>query len=71
MKYNRMLKKVEEEGGDVRDLPAAPRSENDDYVECKYCYRRFAPVAAERHIPKCKVAINRPLPPPHMRKIIE
>ncbi|CAI2384054.1 unnamed protein product [Moneuplotes crassus] len=68
IKMSRMIKKVQEEGGDITKIPVAPPSQNDDYVECRYCYRRYAPAVAERHIPKCKDMINRPKPPPHILK---
>merc|ERR1711936_388847 len=42
------------EGGNVRDLPPPPPSDNSDYIQCQYCQRRFAPHVADRHIPKCK-----------------
>ncbi|XP_038621753.1 zinc finger C2HC domain-containing protein 1C [Tachyglossus aculeatus] len=40
-----------------------PPAEHPDYVECPHCSRRFAPNAAQRHIPKCKNIKNRPPPP--------
>lgn len=68
IKMSRLIKKVEQEGGDISKIPVAPSEPNEDFVECKYCYRRFAPNTAERHIPKCKDMINRPKPPPHILK---
>lgn len=40
-------------GGKLSDLPPPPPSDNDDYVQCPHCLRRFNEAAAERHIPKC------------------
>ena len=68
IKMSRLIKKVQEEGGDITKLPWAPPTQNDDYVECQYWYRRYAPQVAERHIPHCKNMINRPKPPPHILK---
>jgi hypothetical protein len=42
LKHNRIIKKVEEEGGDIRSIPA-PQAVNEDYVQCEHCGRRFAP----------------------------
>ncbi|KFP37338.1 Zinc finger C2HC domain-containing protein 1C, partial [Chlamydotis macqueenii] len=55
-------------GGKTSDLPPLPPIENPDYVACPHCSRRFAPRAAERHIPKCKTIKNRPPPPPQRRR---
>ena len=63
IKASKMISKIEKEGGDIRSVPIIP-SQNLDYVQCQYCTRRFAPHAAERHIPKCKDMIHRPKPPP-------
>ncbi|KAL0969117.1 hypothetical protein UPYG_G00222800 [Umbra pygmaea] len=41
--------------------------DNDDYVTCPHCARRFAPGPAERHIPKCLNIKCRPPPPCHHR----
>jgi hypothetical protein len=71
IKMSRLIKKVEQEGGDVSKIPMPPSEVNEDYVECQYCYRRYAPNVADRHIPKCKNMINRPKPPPHILKRIE
>jgi hypothetical protein len=60
MKAMRQLKKFQENGGDIRDLPPPPKSNYDHYVECKYCGRKYAPEVAERHIPKCANIINKP-----------
>lgn len=68
IKMSRLIKKVQEEGGDISKIPVIPSAPNDDYVECQYCYRRYAPKVADRHIPKCRDMINRPKPPPHILK---
>ena len=52
IKMSRLIQKVQEEGGDISKIPVAPPSKNEDYVECQYCYRRYAQNVAERHIPK-------------------
>lgn len=36
----------------------------EEYVNCMYCSRRFAPGPAEKHIEKCKNIIHKPKPPP-------
>ena len=36
IKMSRLIKKVEEEGGDISKIPVAPSAPNEDYVECKY-----------------------------------
>ncbi len=40
-------------GGDIRELPPPPPSENPDYVQCPHCSRKFNEGAASRHIPIC------------------
>merc|ERR1711874_226894 len=50
----KMAQKFLAEGGNVRDLPPPPPSDTSDYIQCRYCQRRFAPNVADRHIPKCK-----------------
>ncbi|XP_024285905.1 zinc finger CCCH domain-containing protein 13-like [Oncorhynchus tshawytscha] len=47
--------------------PQPPIQDNDDYVTCPHCARRFAPGPAERHIPKCQNIKSRPPPPRHRR----
>lgn len=66
IKMSRLIKKVQESGGDITKIPVVPSAPNEDYVECQYCYRRYSPGVADRHIPKCKDMINRPKPPPHI-----
>ncbi|NXC15208.1 ZC21C protein, partial [Corythaeola cristata] len=61
------MQQVLSKGGKVSDLPLLPPIENPDYVGCPYCKRRFAPQAAERHIPKCKTIKSRPPTPPQRR----
>lgn len=41
-------------GGDIRDLPPPPPSENPDYIQCPHCSRKFNEAAANRHIPVCQ-----------------
>ncbi|XP_048163658.1 zinc finger C2HC domain-containing protein 1C [Corvus hawaiiensis] len=62
----RQVQQILAKGG--KDLPPLPPIENPDYVACTYCGRKFAPRAAERHIPKCKNIKNRPPPPPQRRR---
>ncbi|NWV51857.1 ZC21C protein, partial [Daphoenositta chrysoptera] len=64
----RQVQQILAKGGKVSDLPPLPPIENPDYVSCTYCGRKFAPRAAERHIPKCKTIKNRPPPPPQRRR---
>ncbi|XP_018669620.2 uncharacterized protein LOC100182141 [Ciona intestinalis] len=62
VRHAKTLSKYEAMGGNIADLPPPPPSVNPDYIQCKYCERRFAPQAAERHIPKCKDMKSRPAP---------
>ncbi|XP_014797147.1 PREDICTED: zinc finger C2HC domain-containing protein 1C [Calidris pugnax] len=68
LRQARQLQQVLSKGGKVSDLPPLPPIENPDYIACPYCGRRFAPQAAERHIPKCKTIKSRPPPPPQRRR---
>ncbi|NXF32391.1 ZC21C protein, partial [Nyctibius bracteatus] len=68
LRQARQVQQVLSKGGKVSDLPPLPPIENPDYVACPYCSRRFAPRAAERHIPKCKSIRNRPPPPLQRRR---
>lgn len=54
------MKKVEQKGGKISDLPPPPKGNYDHYVECKYCGRKYAADVAERHIPKCQNIVNKP-----------
>uniref|UniRef100_H2YHL0 C2HC/C3H-type domain-containing protein n=1 Tax=Ciona savignyi TaxID=51511 RepID=H2YHL0_CIOSA len=62
VRHAKSLSKYEAMGGNIADLPPPPPSLNPDYIQCQYCERRFAPQAAERHIPKCKDMKARPTP---------
>ncbi|NXL43251.1 ZC21C protein, partial [Podilymbus podiceps] len=68
LRQARQLQQVLSKGGKASDLPLLPPIENPDYIACPYCRRRFAPQAAERHIPKCKTIKNRPSRPPQRRR---
>lgn len=39
-------------------------SSYENYLTCPYCFRKFGPIQAEKHIEKCKDIINKPKPPP-------
>ncbi|KAG8448948.1 hypothetical protein GDO86_015859 [Hymenochirus boettgeri] len=64
----REVQQVIARGGKLSDLPPPPPEENPDYVPCPHCSRRFAPRAAERHIPKCENIKSKPRPPPARRR---
>ncbi|CAG9312144.1 unnamed protein product [Blepharisma stoltei] len=66
IKYAKKMKIVQERGGDIRDIAPPPQmfDPTEEYKQCPYCSRKFAPETALRHIPKCKTTINKPKPPP-------
>jgi len=63
MKYMRQVKKVEEEGGDVRKITPPPSMNYEkDYKECIHCGRKFNEPAFERHSKVCMNIVNKPAP---------
>jgi hypothetical protein len=60
IQYAKKLTAMQKSGVSLANLPPPPRSENADYIECPHCSRRFAPKAADRHIPACANTINKP-----------
>jgi len=68
IQYAKQLTAAQQKGIPLASLPPPPPSVNPDYVTCPHCQRRFAPQAAERHIPACKNTINKPKPPPQQRR---
>ena len=64
LRYAKQLTAAQQQGIPLSSLPPPPPAANPDYVQCPHCQRRFAPQAAERHIPACKNTINKPKPPP-------
>ncbi len=68
IRYAKTTDRVLKEGGDIRSLPPPPASTNPDYIQCPHCGRKFNAAAGERHIPKCKTTVNKPKPPPGLRR---
>lgn len=68
IRYAKMADKVGKEGGDLKALPPPPVSSNADYIQCPHCGRKFNEKAGSRHIPACKNTVNKPKPPPTLRK---
>lgn len=66
IKFARKLKYMEEAGVDITHIRPPP-SKNEDYIQCPYCFRKYAPIPAERHIPKCKDIIHKPRPLPQLQ----
>ena len=73
MKYIKQMKEVEENGGNIRDMPPPPPSQNANFKECPYCARKFNPESHEKHIKICKNVVNKPKPVPKqvVTKVIE
>eukprot|EP00163_Fabomonas_tropica_P012404 TRINITY_DN23694_c0_g1_i1.p1 TRINITY_DN23694_c0_g1~~TRINITY_DN23694_c0_g1_i1.p1 ORF type:complete len:455 (-),score=81.32 TRINITY_DN23694_c0_g1_i1:133-1497(-) len=66
MKAAREVGKALKTGGPLPEYePSAP---DPSYVQCPHCMRRFNETAAARHIPHCAKTINKPKPPPALRK---
>ena len=63
MKYMRELKKVEEQGGDIRKVAPPPSMGIDnDFKQCPHCSRKFNDTAFERHSKVCMNISNKPKP---------
>lgn len=60
MKYMKELKKAEERGEPLKNLPPPPKSRNPDFLECPSCNRSFNPTAHARHINVCSNIVNKP-----------
>jgi hypothetical protein len=56
-------------GGRLADLPRPPPSMNPDYVQCPHCGRNYAPMVAERHIPKCVNIQSKPRSGPTLNRV--
>jgi len=71
MRYSRKIKAIEQVGGDIRSLGPAPKVSGveQNLTECPYCYRRFNPQSAEKHINICQNVINKPKPVPSRARI--
>ena len=58
MRYMRKLKKVEEEGGDIRMIAPPPPSSQPGLIPCKLCGRKFREQAHGRHEKICKTVFG-------------
>jgi predicted Zn-ribbon and HTH transcriptional regulator len=67
MRFARKLVEVEEKGISTMGLKP-PASLVEDLIECPICHRKFAPIPADRHIPRCRDIIHKPKPPPLYRE---
>lgn len=63
IRFGRILEQLENQGQDTSQITPPPNL-GEKYVQCPYCYRKFAPIPAEKHIPICRNIINKPKPPP-------
>jgi hypothetical protein len=68
MKAARQVDNILKNGGTAKDLPPPTYSDNSHLTPCPYCGRRFNTEAAARHIPSCKNTVNKPKPPPKLRR---
>eukprot|EP00388_Colpodella_angusta_P031721 GDKK01024030.1.p1 GENE.GDKK01024030.1~~GDKK01024030.1.p1 ORF type:complete len:355 (-),score=37.80 GDKK01024030.1:177-1241(-) len=68
MRAARKVDAVLKAGGTAKDLPPPTYSDNSHLTPCPHCGRRFAAETAERHIPKCAMTVNKPKPPPKLRR---
>lgn len=58
MRYMRKLKRVEEQGGDIREIAPPPPSAQPGLVPCRHCGRRFREQAHGRHEKICKTVFG-------------
>ena len=62
IQYMKKLKKAEDKGIALVNIPPPPPSQNNHLTPCKHCGRKFNSKAHARHEPICQSIINKPKP---------